>query len=280
MGVKENRERITGQEEYFTDDTIVTQCLGVYKPFLRDSDVLIEPAAGDGAFLKGLKRANLPNSVIAYDIDPKVNGVQRQNFLTVRLTETSLCAITNPPFGRANSLSVKFFNHLAPSCRLIGFIVPISWRKWSIVNRLNRGFHLVSDTDLPNQCFHRPDGTPLDGGILKTVFQVWQRRPELRPLVSVEDRGYFTKASPRTADVAYTAFGYKTGMVETNFKKVPNTCKLFLKVKDPKVVQALRDIDISPFTRNCAYTACVSMQELRYLLNEYFDSLKGIKTTS
>jgi hypothetical protein len=77
-----------------------------------------------------------------------------------------------------------------------------------------------------------------------------------------------------------TAFGYKTGMVETNFKKVPNTCKLFLKVKDPKVVQALRDIDISPFTRNCAYTACVSMQELRYLLNEYFDSLKGIKTTS
>ena len=276
MGVKSNRERVTGQEAYYTNDDIVTRCLDCYRPFMRESDVLIEPAAGDGAFLKGLKKAGLNNQILAYDIDPRCSGVKKGDFLTTKLTTTDpLCAITNPPFGRANSLSVKFFNHLAPHCRLIGFIVPVSWRKWSIQNRLDQRFHLVSDTELPNQCFHRPDGTPLDGGILKTVFQVWEKRTAKRGFIKIEDRGYFTKTTPKKANVAYTAFGYKTGVVETDFPRIPNTCKLFLKAKTPAVIDALKTIDVSSFTKNCAYTACVSMQELRYLLNQYFDKERG-----
>jgi hypothetical protein len=88
----------------------------------------------------------------------------------------------------------------------------------------------------------------------------------------MEDRGYFKKVLPQEADVAYTGFGYKVGEVETKFEKVPNSCKLFLKVKDQTVIEALKKIDISQFTEKCAYTECVSMEELRFLLNEYFDN--------
>jgi hypothetical protein len=275
MGVKSNRERVTGSEAYYTNDDIVIKCIDLYRPFMQGGDVLIEPAAGDGAFLKGIKKAGLTNQTLAYDINPGYSGVKKGDFLSTELNPARpLCALTNPPFGRANSLSVKFFNHLAPHCRLIGFIVPISWRKWSIQNRLDQNFHLISDTDLPNQCFHKPDGTPLDGGILKTVFQVWEKRDSKRGIIKIEDRGYFTKTTPKKANVAYTAFGYNTGVVETDFPRTPNTCKLFLKTKDASVIDALKAIDVSPFTQNCAYTACVSMQELRYLLNKYFDLVK------
>lgn len=273
MGIKENRERVTGNEQYYTNDEVVAVCVELCRPYLKKEHIIIEPAAGDGAFLDGFKDARFPNNTLAYDIDSERVEVLKQDFLTTNLSPFNgmLFAITNPPFGRANSLNVKFFNHLAPHSEYIGFLVPISWRKWSIQNRLNSSFHLVSDTDMPLHCFHTPEGVSLDKGILKTVFQVWEKRPVAREKIKIENRGYFIKTSPENADVAFTAFGYKVGRVETDFERVSNTCKLFLKVKNPQITEALKKIDVKRFTQNSAYTEVISMEEIRSLLNEHFD---------
>jgi hypothetical protein len=282
MSIKENRERITGDEKYYTNDDIVDMCVRECLSYLKPSHTIIDPAAGDGAFLRGFERAKISNLVLMYDIAPakSFKGIIKQDFLKFDLSslEPKLFAITNPPFGRANKLNVRFFNHLATHSQYIGFIVPISWRKWSIENRLHRNFWLVKDFDLPMNCFHKPDGTPLNTGILHTVFQIWEKRPEEKPRVVVEDRGYFKKSVPRDADVAFTGFGYKTGTVETDFKRVPNTCKLFLKLnplKKKEIIRAMKSIDVTRFTKNSAYTGVCSMMELRFLLNEYFDNSRG-----
>jgi len=279
MGVKENRERVTGQEEYFTNDDVVLKCVDQYVSLINKDDVLIDPAAGDGAFARGLRTRGVKNSLIEWDTNPKAEDVEKLDLLKMDLSKygESLCAITNPPFGRANSLCVKFFNHLAPHSKLIGFIVPISWRKWSIQNRLDRNFVLESDIAMPMHCFHKPDGTPINTGILKTVFQVWRRSTRKRALHTAEHRGYFVKTTPKKADVAFIAFGYKTGEVKTEFERKPNTCTLFLKVKNNSVIDAMREIDVTEFTKRCAYTECISMVELRALLNRYFDNLTDRK---
>lgn len=270
---KRNRERVTSDEAYFTNDEVVDLCLEQLKSIVKPSDKIVEPSAGDGAFLNGFKRHSWQNKVIAYDIQPRREDIFQQDFLTVELIGTDYIAITNPPFGRANSLSIKFFNYLAPSCKYIAFLIPKSWRKWSIQNKLDSNFHLLSDIELPLNAFHTPDGKPYNSGVLKTVFQVWERRDYLREKVIPEDRGYFTKVSPSEATVAFTAFGYGIGKVETTFDRTKgNTCKLFLKTKDDTVIKALQEIDVKKFTQNVAYTEVISMEELRYLLNEYFDS--------
>ena len=219
MGVKENRERTSGKEQIFTDADIVLKCIELARPYIKEGHKLIEPAAGDGAFLRGLKSAKITNEILAYDIEPTTDSqIIQQDFLTVDLSShTSLFALTNPPFGRANSLSVKFFNRLAEAagCEYIAFIVPISWRKWSVQDRLDQHFHLILDEELPLECFHTPDGAPLKTGILKTVFQIWERQNTCRKKITVEDRNYFTKALPKDADVAFTGFGYKVGQVRT-----------------------------------------------------------------
>ena len=78
--------------------------------------------------------------------------------------------ITNPPFGRNHSLSIPFFNKCADISNYIGFIIPKSWRKWSILNRLDRRFHLIHDEDL--------NVDYIDGGIgkLNTIYQIYENQ--------------------------------------------------------------------------------------------------------
>ena len=116
--------------------------------------------------------------------------------------EHNAITISNPPFGRNNSLSIPFFNRAAEHSEYIAFIVPRSWRKWSVINRLNRNFHLVLDEDLQIDYVDDTHTLISQKNLLKTCFQVWQRRDELRDLVKIEDKGFVTKVKPDEADIA------------------------------------------------------------------------------
>jgi hypothetical protein len=43
---------------------------------------------------------------------------------------------------------------------------------------------------------------------------------------------------------------------------------MFLKLHDTRVLEALKSVDFSRFFRNTAYTEALSLQEIRFLLNE------------
>lgn len=228
---------------------------------------IVEPAGGTGAFIEAAKFFGA-TQILAYDIEPKHPLVQQANFLETSLTATNAITISNPPFGRNNSLSIPFFNHAADSSDYIAFLVPRSWRKWSVINRLDRRFHLVHDEDLQIDYVDQ-HGHPInEKNRLKTCFQVWQKSADLRPITKVQDLGLIEKTTPELADVALTIFGYGCGRVREDFERKPNSTSMFLKLKHPKALSSLRSANFEKFYKNTAYTEALSLQEINYLLNE------------
>lgn len=266
---KLGNKRVTGKEQYYTPADLAEKLIAevlVLVPDLAKRQIL-EPAGGTGSFLNAAAKAGAID-FLSFDIEPKHANVTKANFLDATLTGDDAVTISNPPFGRNNSLSIPFFNKAADHSEFICFIVPRSWRKWSVINRLDRRFHLVADHDI--QIDYEDDtGEKLSvKNGLATCFQIWQRKSSLRPLYSVSDRGIIEKTDSQNADVALTIFGFGCGKVLTEFERKPNSTKMFLKLHHPQALKALQTVDFSKFYKNTAYTQALSLPEINYLLNE------------
>jgi len=261
--------RVTGKEQFYTPTDLSLQLTMKVAELIKDFETrtVIEPAGGTGSFIKAAISLGA-KKVISFDIEPKSDGVVEADFLNAELTVSNAITISNPPFGRNNSLSIPFFNKAAQHSEYIAFIVPRSWRKWSVINRLDRNFHLIHDEELAIDYVDDFGEMLWQKARLNTCFQIWQRRDIQRELVKVEDHGLISKVKPEQADVALTVFGYGCGKVKTSFDRVPNSTVMFLKVHDKRVIPALNKVDFSRFYKNTAYTEALSLPEIRYLLNE------------
>ena len=178
-------------------------------------------------------------------------------------TKKGSISITNPPFGRASSLAKKFFNKDAESSQYICYLVPKSWRKWSVQNSLNPYFHLVSDVELPKNCFYLPDGTKKEKNVLNTVFQIWEKRNYERKKIQVPDHGLITKVIPKEvnglkivkdANFSIIAFGHSCSTCKEVTEKIQQykTTTMYLKIEDHhsgikagEIKEAMRKIDLS-----------------------------------
>lgn len=266
--VRLGNTRVTGKEQFYTPlelaHTLVEYVEQILGP-LQGKKVL-EPAGGTGSFVEAALARGA--QVISFDIEPLHPAVDQGSFLEQELSHENLITISNPPFGRNNSLSIPFFNHAATSSDAICFIVPRSWRKWSVTNRLDLNFELLSDQDLDIDYMDSSGDLISDKSRLATCFQIWKRNSVARVPVKIKDMGVVEKVSPQQADISLTVFGYGCGTVKQQFDRVPNTTQLFLKLNHPKALAALRSVDFSRFFRSTAYTEALSIQEINYLLNE------------
>jgi predicted RNA methylase len=261
--------RVTGKEQYYTPKPLALELVEHIENVLGSlaGKTILEPAGGTGAFIDAVQAKGVAN-VISFDIEPLHELVSVGDFLEQEIKESNLITISNPPFGRNNSLSIPFFNHAAKVSDAICFIVPRSWRKWSVTNRLDLGFELALDLDIDID-YVDAAGTPLSNkNHLATCFQIWKKADAPRSLVRVTDKGIIEKVSPELADVSLTIFGYGCGKVKTQFEPVANTTQMFLKLKHPQALAALESVDYSRFFKNTAYTEALSLQEINYLLNE------------
>lgn len=267
--IKLGNTRVTGKEQYYTPKPLALELVAQIEKVLGSlaGKTVLEPAGGTGAFIDAVQAIGAAN-VISFDIEPLHELVTFGDFLEQEIKESNLITISNPPFGRNNSLSIPFFNHAAKVSDAICFIVPRSWRKWSVTNRLDLGFALALDLDIDID-YVDAAGTPLsDKNHLATCFQIWKKVDAPRALVRVTDKGIIEKVSPELADVSLTIFGYGCGKVKTQFEPVANTTQMFLKLKHPQALAALESVDYSKFFKNTAYTEALSLQEINYLLNE------------
>lgn len=134
----------------------------------------IEPSAGDGAWLDiGLQVDE------AYDIEPMHDSVQKvDDWLTYDpgKVEGKTLYVGNPPFGRMGKLAKAFMNHCVETGDYIAFILPASMAKVTQIRQIDRHLHLIHQEDLLSETFR----FERDGKVVSTVFQVWERREELR----------------------------------------------------------------------------------------------------
>jgi hypothetical protein len=267
--VKLGNTRVTGKEQFYTPKPLARELVAQIENVLGPltGKIVLEPAGGTGAFIeavidRGIKR------VVSFDIEPLHELVTEGSFLDQQILDRNIITISNPPFGRNNSLSIPFFNHAADSSDAICFIVPRSWRKWSVTNRLDLRFELVLDINLDIDYVDASDEALSNKSHLATCFQIWKKTGKSRKPVKVVDKGIIEKVTPEEADVSLTIFGYGCGKVKTQFEKVPNTTQMFLKLHHPRALETLESVDYSKFFKNTAYTEALSLQEINYLLNE------------
>ena len=96
---------------------------------IESYDIQLEPSAGTGSFYKLMN----PQKRIGLDIEPKYNGIIKQDFLIYNpdASKSYIC-IGNPPFGKVSSLAIRFFNKCAQFSDVIAFIIPRTFNKVSV----------------------------------------------------------------------------------------------------------------------------------------------------
>ena len=78
---------------------------------IDNNTLLVEPSAGNGAFMKKLQ----PYSICCLRYRTRILRIlSKKDFLTVDLNDFNkpLAFIGNPPFGRQSSLAKKFIKHI------------------------------------------------------------------------------------------------------------------------------------------------------------------------
>ena len=260
---------MTGAEQFYTPLALANELTQLTLQHIPDWQQrgFLEPAAGTGSFLEALANHGV-QSITAIDKDPKHPGVSKNDYLDLVPAGEHLVTITNPPYGRNNALSIPFFNHAASHSDFIAFLVPRSWRKWSVQNRLDRSFHLLLDQDVFVSYEDENGELIRTKNALRTCFQIWRREETMRELVSVPDNRLVAKCGPEEADLAIRVFGFGCGSVLFDFPRKPNTTLMFLRIMDPRVRNLIAMLDYQRFTRNTAYTEALAFSELNFLLNE------------
>lgn len=110
-------------DKYYTPRNAVLKVIEVIEKDImpiNDFQRIIEPSAGNGAFLK-----ELPAHAIGYDILPEYEGIIKGDYLEQELEhkENSL-VIGNPPFGRSGDLVKKFIKKSLEHSEYVAFIIP------------------------------------------------------------------------------------------------------------------------------------------------------------
>lgn len=175
-----------GFDQFFTKPHVADTCVKILNNIygIKNFDIILEPSFGEGAFLDALKTIRgIVKKLIYYDIDaqdPKhkkdflkdISYIPEANFhASVKLEhiKTKTLTIGNPPFGKNSSLAIAFFNQAARFSDVIAFIVPKTFCKDSVIDKLDRNFFLIHENVIED-----------DGFIFKSktynvpcVYQVW-----------------------------------------------------------------------------------------------------------
>ena len=126
-GLKRNKNNKI-LEKFYTNKQTVNGCITQFNLVMKDynfskeNDVIIEPSAGNGAFIEGCNR--ICNNCLFYDIEPEHNDIVKQDYLAfdysnIQQKYNNIHIIGNPPFGRQSSLAIKFIRYSALFCNSI-----------------------------------------------------------------------------------------------------------------------------------------------------------------
>lgn len=157
---------------------------------IQNYETVIEPSAGGGAFSQWIP------GVLAFDLEPECAGIIKQDYLELDINNYMvdrrgpILVVGNPPFGTAGNLALDFIKHSATFADTIAFILPLSFAKDSMMNKITRNFHLNKEIGTGRGLFLDEDSFTLEGVDYNVpcVFQVWERKDYLRPIYKTKTK--------------------------------------------------------------------------------------------
>lgn len=218
-------------DKYYTSQLTVSKI----EKYLKDNitfnnEMIIEPSAGNGAFIELIK--SLSSNYRFYDIKPEHKEIIQQDFLLLddNIIKDAII-IGNPPFGRNNSLSIKFIKK-CKDAKYICFILPKSFNKESMKKYFNN-FENIFTTDI-NEDFMIGDKSIN----INTIFMIWKKCDKKLILEKPFTNDFmFVSLKSDDYDLCIRRVGAKCGII---FKKEEfhyKTFSSFYKIK------ALKDVD-------------------------------------
>ena len=279
MTTTEIREQ--GLDKFYTIPKISKKCIesvGLTYDWSK-WELVIEPSAGNGSFLNVIPS----DKKIGIDISPENKDIIKQDFFTYKPPKNikDILVIGNPPFGKVSSLAIKFFNYASNWANVIAFIIPRTFRRISVHNRLNMNFHLVLDEDIPtNPCSFTPRM------MVKCCFQIWEKREEKREFHDLptshidwdfidfgpkDSNGQPTP--PDGADFAIRAYGGKCGeIVKINLQTLRPKSWHWIKsnIDTTLLINRFKNLDYS-LSFNTARQNSIGKGELVRLYSETYD---------
>ena len=189
-------------EKFYTKPEIAKLCLEHLD--LNKYDRIIEPSAGNGSF------SSLVPNCEAYDLAPENENIKQQDFFNFSAKRGNILVFGNPPFGRQSSLAIKFINHAATFAKTVAFILPKSFSKESMINKLNKNLHCVSIIELPKNAFFY-EKKDFDVPCNFYIFEYLEKERE-RPKKYITNDFEFVKKEE--ADYSIRRVGFYAGKVE------------------------------------------------------------------
>tara|TARA_Y100000389_G_scaffold204224_1_gene255678 strand:- start:7059 stop:7874 length:816 start_codon:yes stop_codon:yes gene_type:complete len=266
-------------DQFYTNGEVAERLYEKTKELINieDYDIILEPSAGTGSFYKLFPH----NKRVGLDLEPKYEGIIQQDFLTFEpdLLKTYI-SIGNPPFGRVSSIAIKFFNKCAEFSDYVCFIIPRTFNKVSVQNKLNLNFHLVYSEDLPDKpCCFNPNMSA------KCCYQIWKRSDVPRQIILYDKEHtdfsfipYGPKddknqpTPPLGSDFALRAYGGKCGeIILQNLNILRPKSWHFIKsnIDTNELILRLQALDFSS-SRNTVRQNSLGKQELIYLYKEKY----------
>ena len=247
-------------DQYYTSSMYAQKCYEDARPWFS-SGIQVEPCAGAGAFFECMPI----NNRLGMDLDPVFIGEGHNpepvDFLKYSTPFTGATVISNPPFGQNASLAVSFFNKCAIlGADTIAFVIPRTFRKASIINKLDPSFIKVFDELSPPLSFIL-DGKPYN---VPCCFQVWVRSSELRTPINTEyENDLFSFCNKEVADFAVRRVGGRAGkLLENTDQSKESTYFLKSKINPDELRVIHESVDLSEERDNTAGVRSIAKYEL------------------
>lgn len=162
-------------DKFYTKPEIVKYCISLLN--IENFDCIIEPSAGAGAFSSQIENC------YAFDLEPENENIVQADWFTVDKSFTNnfqnVLVIGNPPFGAQGKLALAFIKEASLVADTIAFILPRSFKKDSIKNRIPLNFKLIKEIILPANSFLL-EAEDYD---VPSVFQVWEKVDTMREII-------------------------------------------------------------------------------------------------
>lgn len=216
-------------DKYYTKKSVVDECMKsignnidftiVNEYYGEPMNLIIEPSAGNGAFISGIK--SLTSYHKFYDIEPQTNefNIVKQDYLMLdysHINNANIHIIGNPPFGRQSSLAIKFIKKSCEFADSISFILPKSFKKESMKKHFALNFHLIYEWDLPKNSF-LVDEKEYD---VPCVFQIWVKKSFNRIVDKIKEPiGFKFVKYNEDPDISVRRIGVYAGKIGSIYDK-------------------------------------------------------------
>jgi hypothetical protein len=146
---------------------------------------------------------------------------------------------------------------------------------------------------MPQNCFYLPEGEESKKDVLNTVFQIWEKRDTKREKIEIKDNNLVEKVIPAMKTVKdkhgkdvrrpdsitgvnfeMIVFGHSCGKwkdLDPNLKYDAKTTTMYFKIDRQDVIDAMKQIDFSEHFNNVSYVQALSLQEINFELNNFFN---------